>query len=194
MRKARTLAFVAALSVLFVGCARGPDDEPSPTGTPPDPTPARTVNPGQHGPTAAGTFSIEGAFDVEGEYSVLYPFFDERIDECAELAAADVGTYGLPLPSFFKEQRFTWTAALKQYKGPGDYDMKDLQRLTVEVRKTPDADPVNYVSSEGATADVSVDAKNGGKLEFTNLRDSKSGDTISGEATWKCTEGSEGNE
>ena len=191
MRRA-ALLLLTCLCLVVPACGNnGGDDEPTASPADADPTPARTVNPGQRGPSAAGTFEFDGAVKLSGEYTVLYPFFEEEVDTCGEIASEKAGRYVVPLPSFHGDRRFEWTAGLRRYSGPGEYDLDDLGAVSVGVRAKPDADAVPYSSREGSSAKLSVNKDNGGSFEFDGLENAD-GDTLSGRAEWTCEEGSEG--
>lgn len=190
MRAIKHVVFVLLISL--TACARGGGDG-EPTSSPPPNEPQRTVRPGQHGPIAKGDYTFEGALKLTGEYSVLYSFAEEATSTCGKISGDDATGYVVPLPTFKDERRFVWTAGIREYDGPGTYDLDDLERLTLQVFKTADAEPVDYAAVEGASAELKVNAKNGGSFEFDGLKN-EDGDTISGNASWECTEGSEGAE
>jgi hypothetical protein len=181
----RALLVVGLL--LAASCRGGDNGGPDETPEGSDPTPARTVKPGQHGPIAEGDFVFEGAVELSGDYSVLYPFSDKDADTCSELAGAKAGRYVVPLPSFKEARRFVWTAGLREYQGPGEYDLTDLERLVVEIRANEDAEPEEFASAKGSTATLKVDEDNGGSLIFKKLQGG-GGDELSGEARWTCSE------
>lgn len=186
------LLLLTCLCLVLPACGNnGGDDEPTASPTDADPTPARTVNPGQRGPSAVGTFEFDGALKLTGDYTVLYPFFDEKVDTCAEIASKEPGRYVVPLPSFHGDRRFEWTAGLRTYPGPGTFDLEDLDAVSVGLRAKPEAKAVQYSAREGATVKLVVNKDNGGSFQFEGLENTD-GDTLSGEAKWTCEEGSEG--
>jgi hypothetical protein len=191
-RKTTRIVLVVAVVVALVGCSRGGDGDGSnvtPTAGPNEPQ--RTVRPGQHGPIAKGDYSFDGALELSGDYTVLYSFADEATRTCGRIAGDDATGYVVPLPTFKDERRFVWTAGIREYSGPGTYAIADLQGLKLQVLKNPDAEPVDYLASNGATAELKVTGKNSGSFEFEGLKNAD-GDEINGDVSWECTEGSEG--
>lgn len=187
IRSLRTLLMLALMLVAVACSSNGDGDGDGATAAP-------TVRPGQHGPTANGEFTFEGALELEGEYSVLYSFVDENADTCAKISGRNTnGGYVVPLPTFVDDRRFTWSAGIRNYGGPGRYELSDLGQLSLAVSKTPDADPVEYTSNEDTTVEIEVDRRNAGSFAFRGLESDK-GERISGEASWTCEEGSEGEE
>jgi hypothetical protein len=189
----RTTAVVlVAVFLVLAGCSRGGGEGDGATTPTPGPNePQRTVRPGQHGPIVKGDYSFGGALDLSGDYSVLYSFADEATSSCGKIAGDDATGYVIPLPTFKDERRFVWTAGIREYDGPGTYEIADLQLFKLQVLKDPDAEPVDYLAAKGAKAELKVTAKNSGTFEFDGLKNEK-GDEITGETSWSCTEGSEG--
>jgi hypothetical protein len=188
IRVTRVRLVAIGLLVVAFGCSRGGDSaDPS---RPPNEA-QRTVRPGQHGPIVEGEYDFSGALDISGDYSVLFSFADEDANTCAKLAGEDASGYVVPLPTFKDKRRFAWTAGIRAYDGPGTYDLEALERFKLEVRKTADAEPVSYAAVDGTTARLEVSEDNSGSFTFAGLENDE-GDKVSGEATWSCTEGSEG--
>ncbi len=185
-RRTAPIIVVGALAAL-AGCRAGGSPESSGTPNASAPVPVRTVRPGQHGPIARGDFEFQGALSVEGEYSLLYEFGDPKTDTCGKIASAAAGTYVVPLPTFHEEQRFGWTAGLRDYSGPGTYDLTDLEVVTLRIRKNTNADPVEYTSGRGATVEVVVDKDNGGSMTFKDLRTEDGDEKMSGTVDWTCS-------
>jgi hypothetical protein len=128
---------------------------------------------------------------LSGDYTVLFSFADPKTDSCAKISGTGASGYVIPLPTFKGARRFVWTASVREYGGPGTYDLRDLEVFKVTISKTAAADPIDYVAAEDATAQLDVSGENAGSLTFDGLTD-QDGDEISGRASWSCTEGSEG--
>lgn len=191
MSRRLSIVAIAAL-VAAVGCGRGggeatDDRSPAPN------EPQRTVRPGQHGPIAKGTFELTGAIELSGDYSVLYSFGDEKTDTCAKIVGEDASGFVIPLPTFKDQWRLVWTAGIRQYEGPGTYNLADLERFKLDVSKTPDAEPVSFRAPKGADAELRVNDDHSGTFAFRGLKN-EDGDELAGDASWSCSEGSEGSE
>jgi hypothetical protein len=130
-----------------------------------------------------GTFSLTGALELDGEYSVLYPI--GPANSCADTAAGATGLYAVPTPTIDGDQRFRWTAGVRAYGGPGTYELEQLGSVAVEYFATAEADPVRFSSAAGSTAVLEVDDANGGSFTFTELvADGEA--PLSGTLTWTC--------
>ena len=186
----RIFASIAVFIIATLsGCGQG--DREQTDRSPPPNQPQRTVRPGQHGPIAKGTYELTGAVKLSGEYSVLYSFGDEKTDTCAKIVGDTATGYVIPLPTFKGQWRFVWTAGIRQFEGPGTYDLEDLERFKLDVSKSADGDPVSYGAPEGADAELRVNDDNSGTFAFSGLKNDD-GEELSGDVTWSCTEGSEG--
>jgi hypothetical protein len=174
------------VATLISACGNGSVD-PSPTATDTDPTPQRTVKPGQRGPRIVGTATLEGAIESKAKIEILYPFADEDLNSCGKIAEGTRDSYVIPLPSSAGDKSLLWNAAIRPYAGPGKFDEADLSLFAVEVRgDATDEAGAKYERTDDTTASITVAEDNSGSITFENLRgpDDKK---LSGSAEWTCS-------
>ena len=150
----------------------------------PTPTPVPTAEPGR-GPLIEGTAELAGSVEGRAEIRILYPLGEEARSSCAALARGDRRThsYTIPLPSTIGDTSLLWRSAIRDYRGPGEFDEADLAVFSVEVRTADQA--VTYEKRNETTVSVTVNDDNSGSITFDDLREPEGG-RISGSARWTC--------
>ena len=179
MRRVGRLA-AAMLCTLALGCS---DDDEDGSGST---TSTTVIVVSREGPVAVGTFSLAGDVQAEGPFEIIYSRDEEQLATCESIAAPEASSFIVPVPTAVGDQRLTWQAAVRVFDGPGTYELDRLGAVTVEVRPTPNAEPVRYEAGEGSTATLEVQAGNAGSFTFAGLRDD-AGAELSGRFDWTCT-------
>lgn len=154
-----------AVAALLGACSD--DDEGSTTTT-------------QPGLSVTGEGTLAGAVEGSATFEVQYPTGTES---CAAVVAA--GTYIVPLPTSVGTTRLSWQAGVPELRGAGTYSLDDLGgviRLTVTAEG---ADPVQYRTGEGATAELVLEEDGGGSFSFAGVRDA-AGAEVHGTSAWSC--------
>jgi hypothetical protein len=133
----------------------------------------------------SGKFTITGAVELGGDFTVLYPIADGRLNRCDRIASSAVGSYVIPSPTIVGEARLMWTAVVHFYKGPGEYHLSDLEALGIEITPTANAPRLVFEDAAATTSTVKVDDHNSGTFEFSGMKD-KAGAPLSGSISWTC--------
>lgn len=147
-----------------------------------------TLPPGTVGPVASGEFTFTGAIERSGTYEVLYPVTDERLNRCERISGADAGAYAPPAPTIVGDARLVWRLALRQYPGPGSYDLGALGPVAVELVEGQATTGRTFSSGGASTVELTVDEANNGTVAFAGFA-TEGGEELSGSFTWTCTNG-----
>lgn len=142
-------------------------------------------------PSVHGEFEFEGAFSDSGTYEMTYNFSGQVLHTCRTIASADSKDFKVPLPTRGRDQRFRWTATIDPYKGPGNYDLADLDDAAIDVLEGANGDSIRYGSDEDSKVTVMVGSDNGGTMKFSSLR-SPGDDELGGRVSWNCRNPNEG--
>jgi hypothetical protein len=183
-RKARVVLLFAVVA-LVCACAR---DEPRPTDNASSAGAtgsAVTLPADVTGPSVVGTFALTGAVEIAGDFSVVYPVNDERLNRCDRIAGSEATSYVPPTPTISGEVRLNWLAAVRRYRGPGSYALVDFESVSVEILSPLSPDARRFASDGATTVTLVVDATNNGSLTFANLKDF-AGQALSGSFMWTC--------
>jgi hypothetical protein len=177
----RSLAIATAVCLTIGGCSvlnRNPKETKAP--------PGRRVNPLQ----LKSSISFEGALNEQVDYGFSYASVD--IKTCEAVAgrksesATSAVSYVLPMPTRIGSQHLMWTAAIRPYDGPREYDLSKIPGFQVEIRRGNAKAPDRFVKSSDTQASATVKRDGAGTFTFRRLHNGSQ--TLSGALHWTCSD------
>jgi hypothetical protein len=131
------------------------------------------------GLSATGEATLAGAVEGSAPFEVHYPVTTRS---CEAIVAAS--TFIVPLPPEMADAALAWQAGVPALEGAGTYALDDLRTVSVTVRRDG-AEPVAFVSGDGTTVELVLEADGSGTFTFAGLAD-PTGATLGGTSTWTC--------